>query len=133
MRSQPHAAVEDFQSLPSQVHVDLLLHQRVRHAVIMPLHFDVIVDVDAGGLPLTELITRSRQWLQRRLVQLCEQRRTAALAFPERPLIESHQQLADGLVDFTQREELALAQGRDYPALNYLNANLRLGDRKSVV
>ena len=102
MRSHPHAAMEHFQRLPCQVHVDLLMHQRVRNAVIMALHFHVIIDVDAGGLPLTELITRSRQWLQRRLVQLREQRRTAALAFPKRPLVESRQQLGDGLVDFTQ-------------------------------
>jgi hypothetical protein len=106
MRSYPHATVEHFQSLSSQVHVDLLMHQRVGNAVIMPLHFEVIVDVDASGLPLAELITGSRQWLQRRLVQLREQCGTAALAFPERPLIESQQQLGDGLVDFTQREEL---------------------------
>src|SRR5579864_3009135 len=73
------------------------------------------------------LLTGSRQWLQRRLVQLREQHGTAALAFSKRPLIESRQQLGDGLVDFAQREELALAQGRDNPALDYLNTDLRLG------
>jgi len=74
----------------------------------MPLHFHVIVDVDAGRLPLTELITGSRQGLQRRLVQLREQRRTAALAFPERPLIESRQQLGDGLLTSPSEKNLRL-------------------------
>src|SRR5258708_32036830 len=101
------------------------MHQRVGNAVIMPLHFDVIIDVDAGCLPLAELITRGRQWLQRRLIQLREQRGTTTLAFSERSLIEPRQQLRNSLVDFTEREELALSQGRHDPALDYLNAHLR--------
>ena len=72
-------------------------------------------------------IARGRQRLQRRLVQLREQRGAAALALAERPLIQPHQQLGDGLVDFLQGEELALAQGGHDPALDYLNAHLRLG------
>jgi hypothetical protein len=64
------------------------VHQRVRHAVVVPLHFDVIVDVDARRLPLTELVARGRQRLQRRLVELREQAGAAAFAFAERPLVE---------------------------------------------
>jgi hypothetical protein len=87
----------------------------------------VIVDVDARRLPLTELVARGRQRLQRRLVQLREQRGAAACAFAERPLVEPHQQLGNGLVDLIEGEELTLAQGRDDPALHDLNAHLRLG------
>ena len=61
MRSHTHPAVENFHRLPRQVHFHLLVHQRVRHTVVMPLHFDVIVDVDAGRLPFAELVARSRQ------------------------------------------------------------------------
>ena len=127
MRSHTHPAVDDFHRLPGQVHVHLLVHQRIRHAVVVPLHLDVIVDVDAGRLPFAELVAHSRQWLQRRPIQLREQRGAAALAFAEWPLVEPHQQLGNGLVDFREGEELALAQGRDDPALDYLNADLRLG------
>ena len=87
----------------------------------------MIVDVDARRLPLTELVARGRQRLQRRLVQLREQRGAAACAFAERPLVEPHQQLGNGLVDLIEGEELTLAQGRDDPALHDLNAHLRLG------
>ena len=73
------------------MHVHLLVHQRVRHAVEVPLHFDVIVDVDARRLPLTELVACGRQRLQRRLVELREQAGAAALALAERPLVEPHQ------------------------------------------
>ena len=100
------------------MHVHLLVHQRVRHAVVVPLHLDVVIDVDAGSLPFAELIAQRRKWFQRRLVQLGEQCGAAALAFAERSLVEPHQQLGDGLIDFHKGEELALAQGSDDPTLD---------------
>ena len=68
MRSHTHAAIEHFQRLPGKMHLHLLMHQRVWHAIVVPLHLDVIVDVDAGRLPFSELVTNSRQRLQRWLV-----------------------------------------------------------------
>ena len=47
--------------------------------------------------------------------------------FRERPLVHPHQQLGNGLVDFREREELALAQSGHDPALDYLNPHLRFG------
>ena len=60
MRSHPHPAVENLHGLRRQVHVHLLMHQRVRHAVEVPPHLDVIVDIYAGRLPFPELEARGR-------------------------------------------------------------------------
>jgi hypothetical protein len=53
-----HPAVKDFHRLPRQMHVHLLVHQCVRHAVVLALHFDVIVDVYTSGFPFSELIAQ---------------------------------------------------------------------------
>ena len=47
MRRYPHSAAEDLQGLSCQVHVHLLMHQRVRHAVVVPFHFNVVSPVFA--------------------------------------------------------------------------------------
>ena len=109
MRRDAHSAVEDLQGLPRQVRFYLLVYQRVRDAVIVPLDFNVIVDVDCGRLPLSKLVARGRQRLQRRLVELREQAGAAAFALAERPLVEPHQQLGNSLVDLIEGEELALS------------------------
>jgi hypothetical protein len=93
----------------------------------MPVHLDVIIDVDAGGFPFSEREACGGQRLQRRPVQLREQRGPAARALAERPLVQPYQQLGNRLVHFLQREELALAQRRYYPSLDYLNAGFGLG------
>ena len=59
MRSYPHPTVQDLHGLRREVHIHCPMHQRIRNAVVVPLRFDVIVDINAGRLPLTELVTRS--------------------------------------------------------------------------
>ena len=56
MRSDTHPAMKNFDSLRRETHFHFLMRQRMRHAVIVPLDFDVIVEVDANLLPLAELI-----------------------------------------------------------------------------
>ena len=68
MRGHAHSPMENFHRVRRQVHVHLLMRQRVRHAVEVPLHLDVIIDIDARGLPFPELETGGRQRLQRRPV-----------------------------------------------------------------
>jgi hypothetical protein len=60
VRGYAHSAVENLHHLRRQVSLQLLVHQRIRHAVEVPANLDVIVDVDAGGFPFAELEARSR-------------------------------------------------------------------------
>ena len=62
MRSHPYTAVQNLNGVCREVDIHFLMHQSVRQAVEVPPDFDVIVDVDAGLLPLAELIACGRQW-----------------------------------------------------------------------
>ena len=95
MRGYPDSATEDLDGVRRGSHIHLLPRQRVRHAVMGPVYFNVIVEIDAGCLPLPELETRRRQRLQRRTVQLGEQAGTTALALAERSLVQLRQQPGD--------------------------------------
>jgi hypothetical protein len=53
-------------------------HEPVRHAVVVGIELDVVVDVDLGGLPAADLIARGRQRLERRGVELLEGARPAS-------------------------------------------------------
>ena len=88
----------------------------------MPLHLDVIVDVDAGCLPFSELATNSRQRLQRWLVLVARTEwRDCPRVCGSVCQLSCTNNSAMALVDFTEREELALPQRRHDPALDYLN------------
>ena len=58
----PFALVEDFHHLGSEAHLELLLDQALGHGVVVPGHFDVVVDVDADQCPLGILIGLGGQW-----------------------------------------------------------------------
>ena len=89
-----------------------------RHAVIVALEVDVIVDVDAGRGPLMELVALLRQRSQGRSVQLLKQAGAPARALAKRPLIKLDEQLPDGLVEFGEAEELPMPQRGHDPALD---------------
>ena len=71
-------------------------HEPVRHAVVVGLELDVVVDVDLGGLPAAQLEACGRQRLQRRRVHLLEGAAPAAGQLLEGALVQLDQQLRDG-------------------------------------
>jgi hypothetical protein len=77
-------------------------------------------------LPLGEQERRRRQRLQRRLVEGLVEFGAGSRHLAEGPLIQLDQQFADGLIEFHQAEKLALAQGRQNPALYDLHSRLGL-------
>jgi len=46
VRSDAFALEEAFDRRVSHAHPDVLAHQRVRRAVVVPIRFDVVVDTD---------------------------------------------------------------------------------------
>lgn len=52
MTAHALAPVEDLDGAHARAHVDDLVHERVRDGVVVPVQLDVVVDVDAGRLPL---------------------------------------------------------------------------------
>jgi hypothetical protein len=61
-------AMEDLDRSRRGAHLHSLPGQLIRNAVVVPVVFNVIVNVYASGLPVAELIPLSRQRAQRGLV-----------------------------------------------------------------
>ena len=120
----PLAVVETLDRGGGDAHLDLLLHQAVRDAVVVTVGVDVVVDVDDRRLPLGELVAGGRQRLHGRAVDGLEGTLARACEFLERPRIQLDDQGANRGVEFCEREELAMAQSRQNPALDQEHARL---------
>lgn len=71
---------------------DLLANQRMRHAVIVAVVLDVVVDIDAGAFPLGQHKPRGRQCPQVGRIQFLEGIAAAAGQFLERPIVQRRQE-----------------------------------------
>ena len=100
MRGHPDTALEDLNCGRRVARLQRLPHELVRHAVVVLLNIDVIVDVGFDRFPDRDDVALGRQRFQRRPVQLLEQSGPASVgAFPERAVVQPIEQLADGLVE----------------------------------
>ncbi len=72
VRGDAHAMIEDLDNGGRVARLQFLAYQLIRHAVIMPLDLDVIVDVRTDLLPPCQDVALHRQRSQRGLVQLCK-------------------------------------------------------------
>ena len=61
MRGHALALDKNLDGPGRQPHLDLLLRKAVRHAVIMPLDIDVIIDADPADAPFGEHVRLHRQ------------------------------------------------------------------------
>ena len=90
-----------------QSHIHLLALQLVRHAVVVTLDLDVVIDVRPGRRELGELIARSRQGRERRLVQLLEELLAGVIQLLDGLSVDPFQQRSYGAVQLVQGEERA--------------------------
>ena len=127
MACHPLAFGEKFHRIRAHPHVQLLAHQLVRHAVVVAVDLDVIVDSHPRLLPLCIEKALRRQRAQHRPLQALEQRPTRARQLVERPLVQPHQKLADGLVQLGERKEAPMAQPCKDPPFHHLDTHLDLG------
>lgn len=88
MACHPFSLVQAFNGGGGEAHIEFALHQRVRHAVIMPVDLDVVIDADARLLPLGVFIRRGRQRLQGRAIEGLERAPPATGQLLERPGVE---------------------------------------------
>lgn len=127
VQSDALALVEDLDGRGRGVNFHDPSRQLIGHAIEAVVELDVIVEVNGGLRPLREIEPLHRQRVQRWPVQLQEQALPCAFALLDGPLIEPVQQLADGAVQFGQREELAMTQSGQYLPLGDLHADLYFG------
>ena len=72
MRGDTLAAQENLDCSRGDPCLDLLMHEVVRHAVIMFGNLNMIVEIDPAALPLGVLVGFVGQWGQRRSVERLE-------------------------------------------------------------
>ena len=130
MRRNPLAAVEQFDRARGDARPDLLAQQAMGRRVVVLVDLDVVVEPDPAFLPRGEDVGLGRQRLERRAVQLLEERTAARPEMPRHAVIELRDQLGDGGVQRRQREEAPIAQLGDDEARRHLDGgfDLRLGE-----
>ena len=121
------ALAEQLDGVGGDARVELLADQPMRHRVVMAVDVDVIIEPDPPQPPLGIFVGLGRQRLQRRAVELEEQIAAADAQAAHRAGIEIGDQLADRLVQLGEREETAVPEARQYPALDHQHADLDLG------
>ena len=124
MAGDPLAAMEDLDRGGGDPRLDLLADQLVRHAVVVLGDLDMVVEVDPAALPLGVFVGFGRQRLQRRPVELLEERPPAGAPAAHRPVVEIVEQGADRGVEIGQREEAPVPQPRQNPAPDHLDPDL---------
>ena len=123
----PAATMEHLDGLLGDADLDHLARQAIGHGVEVPLHLDVVVEPGAAATPLGVGVGFGRQRQQGGPLQALEQRLPAGAEMAHRPGIELDHEFADRAVQFGQREQPAMAQPGQDPALHDLHGHLDLG------
>ena len=123
MRGDAPPVEEDFDGRLREARLDPRVHELIRHAVEVVVHLDVIIDVDATRLPFGQLVARARQGLERGPIELLEERAPADAGDLHRTLVDGVDALANGGVQIGEREERAVPQRRQDPALRDLDTD----------
>lgn len=92
----------------------------------MPVDVDVIIRGDAADPPLGIFIGLGRQRLERRAIEFQEQIAAADAEAAHWPGVEIDDQFGDLMVQLAEREETAVSQARQDPALDHQHADLGL-------
>jgi len=92
--------------------------QGVRHAVVMPIDIDVVIEGDNAFLPLGEHVRCRWQSTHRRPVERIEDTAARPRQSLERPIVEVGQQRADRAVKLLEAKEALMAQARKEPAIH---------------
>jgi hypothetical protein len=115
MRSRALTFMEDLDGRRCRAHFHQVMHQVVRHAVVVRIKSDVVTGVHVGAGPLAEIKRLGAKRIERRRIQGRELRCSSTFAFAKWSLIDAVAQLAYGLVQFLNGEELSMTQCSDDP------------------
>ena len=123
----PSALMEDFDDLRTEARLELLLDEGIRHGIVVPIDFHVIIDVHADQFPLGVLIQLGGQRSEGGTVQGLEHALAGAREFFEGPLIQGHEQIGDRPVQLAEGEAGVVAEAGENPSFHHLHADLDFG------
>jgi len=122
-----HTTVEALDNARGRAHLDGLSAQLEGNAVQAVVELDVVVDVGTRLLALRKLEAERWQRFHARPVERLERLAPRAWQFLEAPCVELLEQLSDGAIELGEREEHAIAQTRENPALRDEHTRFDLG------
>ena len=117
------AFMEDLDGALGDPGPELLFGQGMGNRIVMLGDLDMVVEAGAALLPFGVLIGLGRQRLERRSVECFEQFPAGRAQMLCLPPVQVFQPFMDGLVQFGEAEETAIAQAGQNPALDDLDAD----------
>src|SRR5438552_1339302 len=121
------AAMEDLDGGRGAARVDVLVQERMRDGVVVPVDVDVVVDVDPRvDRPVADDEGLGREGMERGLIKLGEELASTGSIDAHDLRVERLQEVADADVEGGEREEALVAEAGEDPALDDLNSDLHL-------
>src|SRR5580658_10335218 len=115
MTADPLATVEHLDRRGAEARPEFLSDEGMRHAVIVAVDIDVIIEGGAHTFPLGIHVRGRWQRTHRGAVERLEHRAPRSRQLLERPIVQSMEQRADRGIEFLQAEEALMPQTREYP------------------
>ena len=122
----PLAQVVDLNDVDGVSDLNLLADQPMRHAVVVPLELDVVVDPNSGFLPDAVVVGLGRKSPHRREIIPLEDLSPVACQLLEGSAVDRLQTFLQGLIELVQAVEDLIARGGQDLAFSDQDTGLRL-------
>ena len=109
MAGHAFAFSEGLHGVGGQPNLELFALQFMRHAVVVIVDFDVVVDADGGDLPLGVFVSFLWQWQSVGLIEQNKEFAARLFEFAQRSVIQTLQQFTNGRIEIGQGVEPAVA------------------------
>src|SRR4030067_823865 len=127
VRGDSAALEEDLHGGSRETNIELFMDQLVRDAVVVVVHFDVIIDIDPGALPFGIDIGMNGEGFQNGFFEGFKQELTGTFKLLKGAVIESFELFCDGLLEFAEAEEGSVPQWSQNPMFHLKDSGFDLG------
>ncbi len=108
MAGHAFALSQGLHGVGGQPNLELFALQFMRHAVVVIVDFDVVVDADGGDLPLGVFVSFLWQWQSVGLIEQNKEFAARLFEFAQRSVIQTLQQFTNGRIEIGQGVEPAV-------------------------
>jgi hypothetical protein len=98
-----------------ETNIELFMDQRVRNAVVVMIHLDVIIDIDPGCFPFGIKIGVNREGFENRFFKGFEQDLTGTRKLFKGTVVEDLQLSGNGLIELCEAKERPMPQRSQNP------------------
>jgi len=123
----PLAFMEEVDDLSAETGIERLFDQGVGHGIVVTADVHVVLNVDAHPFPLGIRIRQGGKRAQGGAIERVKRALPGAGQFLERTAVKFREDLPDGGIGLSQREEGVVAQPSQHPALDDLPPPFHFG------